>query len=70
MKLALKSAHFLRRTIRWTFAILAVLEVITLVGGYGLRLSEKPCAHLTGFGVVVTYFRTACPEFKWHTPPL
>jgi hypothetical protein len=53
------------RKILWVIAILFVVDLATVLGGYGIRLKEKPCTHLTGMGINVNYVTQDCARFRW-----
>jgi hypothetical protein len=54
------------RKIFWAIAILVVADLATVFGGYGIRLKETPCTHLTGIGIFVNYVTKDCHKFRWE----
>jgi hypothetical protein len=56
----------MRRKIIWAIVILAVVDIASVLAGYGIRLKEHPCTHLTGIGIAVNYVAKDCARFHWH----
>jgi hypothetical protein len=55
----------MRRKIIWTVVILVLADLATVFAGYGIRLKEHPCTHLTGIGIAVNYVTKDCQRFRW-----
>lgn len=54
------------RKIVLAVVILAVADIAIALAGYGIRLKERPCTHLTGIGITVNYLARDCRKFRWE----
>jgi len=56
----------MKRAIIWTIVLLVVVDLATVFAGFGIRLKENPCTHLTGIGIVANYVTKDCHRFRWE----
>src|SRR5690348_8208283 len=59
------SASMIRKIVL-AAVIVAVADIASVLGGYGIRIKERPCTHLTGIGIIVNYVASDCRSFRWE----